>query len=131
MATDHSDAVARACRSIGVPPAAGEIVMEGLGFALSMLPHRRHVTAEEFLGGVACWSVEAFGLLADRVLAENHVGTARGVGMLVMALSESGAIEKHDRDTLESFSRCERFLRSSVDIGYRRLRDHWVKQWQS
>lgn len=131
MPIDIEAARARACAIAGVPRAAAEIVMEGLAYALDRIPGRRHVEVKEFVAGVACVSVDSYGLLAQCVLEENGIGTTAGLGRLVLALAATGAISKEHDDTIEGFARCALLFESAIQLGYEKLRAKWAPQWHA
>lgn len=84
-------------------PDAYSFVMESLDHTLGALGERRHVKAEELLGGMCDHAKRRFGLLAHTVLASWGIKTARDVGRIVYQLVDAGVLAKQESDRYEDF----------------------------
>lgn len=123
------DRLSRACASAGVRRDAGDLVLAGIRYAENRVGRGVHLTADYILSGVACTSVDQFGLLAMTVLRENGISTGRDVGRLVYAMIEEDILQRGTDDCATQFDvitdRLEIYVRRGLPV----LMKLWGGTW--
>jgi uncharacterized repeat protein (TIGR04138 family) len=91
--------------------AAYQFVLEALDYAMLQLgKHRRrgtdrHLTVDELLDGIRCFTIAQYGPLGRLVLESMRIYDTSDLGEIVFNLVDAGLLNKQDTDSKEAFSR--------------------------
>lgn len=82
---------------------AYRFVMEALGFTLSKLEKRRHVSGQELLEGIKEFGLRQFGPMTRTVFEEWGIRRTEDFGEIVFNMVEAGLMGKTDTDSKDDF----------------------------
>ncbi len=85
-------------------PDAYAFVMDSLEVTMRRIGERRHVSAEELVGGVCANARQRFGLFAYTVLAKWGMKTSDDVGEIVFQLIGVGILSQQESDRRSDFN---------------------------
>ncbi len=84
-------------------PEAYEFIFQALGYTLSKVGERRHVSARELLDGLREFALQRFGNLALLVLERWGVRATDDFGEIVFNLIDDRLMSRTETDTKEDF----------------------------
>jgi len=101
-------------------PHAYEFISDAVTYTVKKLNRNkrprgeRHVNGKELVQGVAEYSVEQFGPLAESVLADWGLNDGAAIGNVVFNLIKEGLLKASDEDKLEDFEGTTSALKEAV-----------------
>ncbi len=101
-------------------PPAYEFISDAVTYTVKKLDRskrprgERHVNGRELVQGVADYSVEQFGPLAENVLADWGLKDGMAIGNVVFNLIKEGLLKASEEDRLEDFEGTTEILHSAV-----------------
>ncbi|MBN2097727.1 MAG: hypothetical protein JW714_04525 [Candidatus Omnitrophica bacterium] len=82
---------------------AYNFIMQALNYTVNKLKVRRHVSAQELLGGIKEYAKEQFGPMVRTVFEHWGVTQTEDFGNIVFNLIDSKLLGKTEQDSLEDF----------------------------
>src|SRR3990172_5103161 len=106
MAIDFETAILDLAQKHGrYKPNAYRFVVESVGFTVSRLTEKRHVTGHELLLGIRELALQAFGPMAKTVFEQWGIVRTEDFGQIVFQLVDAGLLGKTDTDKPSDFAR--------------------------